>query len=280
MKRLFLSVLSAFAVATAVSCASTTESGEVGADRRQFLLPMGEINQMAAQEYDKMKSDARAKGTLDRNAEHVRRVQAVLQRLIPRTATFRKDAPGWAWEAHVIDSPEINAFCMPGGKIVFYSGIIDKLSMTNGEMAAVMGHEIAHALREHGRERMSEEVAKQMGLSLLVMTGVLKEKWANAAAIVGAVAISLPHSRGQETEADELGLELMARAGYDPHEALSLWKKMADKGGSKPPEILSSHPADQKRLQRLEALLPKVLPLYQRGAQISPFPSVAGRPRR
>lgn len=254
-----------FAVVFLCSCASTTEQGAVDADRRQLLLvPSGQVVQASAQAYEQTKSDAQRKGTLDRNPEHLRRATEISRRLIPHTATFRRDAPGWAWEVHVITSDELNAWCMPGGKIMFYTGIIDKLQMTDGEIAAVMGHEIAHALREHGRERMSEAMVNQLGLQVLVATGVVDKKYAGALATAATVAVTLPHGRGQESEADDIGLELMARAGYDPNEAANLWRKMAaQSGGKKPPELLSTHPADTTRIRRIESLIPRVMPLYQ-----------------
>jgi predicted Zn-dependent protease len=269
--RVFAALL--LASSLTLSCASTTEEGAVGVRRKQLLaVSSEEMMAVSAKSYQQTLAEARQKNALDTNPTQYQRVVNVSKRIIPHTSIFRKDATSWPWEVHVITSPELNAWCMPGGKIAFYSGIIEKLNLTDGEIAAIMGHEISHALREHGRERMSEQLAQQMigqvGIGALVLSGVIDQKYAGAAAAATsaatAVFVSLPHGRNQETEADTIGLELMARAGYDPHEALTLWRKMANMGGSKPPEILSTHPADTTRLEHIESLLPKVMPLYQK----------------
>lgn len=250
-----------------LSCASSTEQGAVGADRQQFMMVSSQqVVQLSAQEYNKMKAEAQSKGILDRNPTQLSRLQTIMQRLIPHSAVFRRDAPSWAWEVHLITSPTINAFCMAGGKIMFYTGIIEKLSLTDGEVAAIMGHEIAHALREHSRERMSRAMVEN---GLMQIAGVFAQsqgvnpQYVQLAGQATKVAITLPHGRGQETEADDVGLELMARAGYNPQEAVSLWRKMGSSGGNKPPQFLSTHPSDSSRIQRIESLLPKVMPLYQ-----------------
>ncbi len=152
---------------------------------------------------------------------------------------------------------------MPGGKMMFYTGIIEKLKLSDSEIAAIMGHEMAHALREHGRERMSEQLLKVGLVQLGVQSGVIEENYAGALLGLSELIIGLPHSRGQESEADLMGLEMMSRAGYDPHAAISLWEKMSASGGTKPPEFMSTHPSDQTRIKNIQSNLHRVLPLYQ-----------------
>lgn len=263
--RLLAAISISLWLAVLSGCATTTTGGAVGANRSQLMLISSEqLEQTAAQGYTKMKSDATEKGALNQDSKLLQRVQAIARRIEPQTGVFRRDAPGWKWEVNIIDSNELNAFCMPGGKIMFYSGLINRLKLTDEEIAVVMGHEIAHALREHSREQVSQAIAAQaaMGVgSALLGLGQNAAQLAN----VGYEALIATHfSRTDEAEADRIGLELSARAGYNPRAGITLWQKMMSASdGSKPPEFLSSHPADSTRVQQIESLLPIVTPLYQ-----------------
>ena len=263
--RLLAAISISLWLAVLSGCATTTTGGAVGANRSQLMLISSEqLEQTAAQGYTKMKADATEKGALNQDSKLLQRVQAIARRIEPQTGVFRRDAPGWKWEVNIIDSNELNAFCMPGGKIMFYSGLINRLKLTDEEIAVVMGHEIAHALREHSREQVSQAIAAQaaMGVgSALLGLGQNAAQLAN----VGYEALIATHfSRTDEAEADRIGLELSARAGYNPRAGITLWQKMMSASdGSKPPEFLSSHPADSTRVQQIESLLPIVMPLYQ-----------------
>jgi predicted Zn-dependent protease len=152
---------------------------------------------------------------------------------------------------------------MAGGKIAFYSGLIQKLSLTDDEIAAVMGHEISHALREHSREKVSRAYAQQMGVTVLAQLAGLGDIGAKALGAATEVAVGLPNSRTMESEADAMGVEIAARAGYDPRAAIALWEKMAKAGGARQPQFLSTHPAPENRMAKLRELMPKMVPLYE-----------------
>ena len=243
---------------------STTQPGAVGIERQQTMMVSSqEVNQAAAGEYSKVIAGARQKGVLDRDTHLVQRVRAVAARLIPQTAAFRSDAPGWGWETHVIHDNQLNAWAMPGGKMVVYSGLIERLKLSDDELAAIMGHEIAHSLREHARERVSREMGTSLAVGVagaVLGLGDLGQELANQ---VARVTFTLPHSRTHETEADRIGVELAARAGYAPHAAISVWQKMIQASGSGGPQFLSTHPSPETRLADLKVYADRVMPLYQ-----------------
>ncbi len=257
-----LVVLSAM-LAAGCQSVKTTESGQVGVTRSQLMsVSAEEVNTASAQSYRKMLQDAEKKKQLNRDPVMLARVQAIAKRLIPQTVHFRSDAPGWRWETNLFQSDEVNAFCMAGGKIGVYSGLIDKVKVTDDELAAVMGHEIAHALREHVREQVSrQEALKWVGVLASVATG--SQIVGDLSDTVTNVTMNLPKSREAEREADVIGVELAARAGYDPRAAVSLWKKMSQLGGGRPPEILSTHPAPESRVEELSSITAAVMPLYE-----------------
>ncbi|WP_064606944.1 M48 family metallopeptidase, partial [Moraxella catarrhalis] len=231
-KNILAVTLAAATTTTIVGCASTTSAGVVGADRKQLLLISSqEIMQLSHQAYLQTINEAHTKGRLDNNTAQVRRLHRIANRLIPQTAVLRPDATRWDWKVHAITDNQINAYVMPSGKIVFYTGIIERLRLTDAEIAAVMGHEMAHALREHSREKASRHIATQGALSIAVNALGLSGGQAQLVGLAGQLGLDLPHSRTQEAEADKIGIELMARAGYDPNAAVTLWQKMQSAGG-------------------------------------------------
>src|SRR5215472_5070076 len=269
-RRIVHAAIVLLAVMAVGACGTTTEEGTVGVHRSQLLLvSSAEMDQAAAAQYQQLIQGETPKGAVNHNPKEVERVRNIAKRLIPQTAVFRKDALDWKWEVNVITSPEVNAWCMPGGKIAVYTGIIEKVHITDDELAAVMGHEISHALREHGRERASQQMAAGVGASLagvvadifLPGSGQLATAGAGAGAQLGVL---LPYSRAHETEADRMGVELAARAGYDPRAAVALWQKMAKlSSGGAPPKLLSTHPSHEDRIKDLTVFSEKVMPLYE-----------------
>jgi predicted Zn-dependent protease len=259
-------LVGAVAAALLSGCQSvdTTQPGVVGVDRDQrMMVSAEEVNAGSAKAYAQMMGEAQKKGVLDKDPAMVKRVQEVTKRLIPHTTTFRPDAAKWPWEVHVISIDQVNAWCMPHGKMAMYTGLIQKLNATDDEIAAVMGHEIAHALREHSREQISRQMGTQMGIGLLGALFGIGELGQGIAGQVANVTLNLPHSRQAEVEADRIGIELAARAGFDPNAAISLWEKMGKvAGGGQPPKWLSTHPPHQERINDLRAYAQKVAPLY------------------
>lgn len=249
----------------ACSAIDTTSSGAVGIDRKQYissLVSQTELNQTANNQYNQMMSQARAQSALDTNQAQTQRVRKIAQNLINQVGVFRPDAQNWDWQIHVINSDQVNAWCMPGGKMAVYTGLINKTKATDDELAAVIGHEMAHALREHAREQMSQQMATNVGLSVLsAMTGSALVN--DLGGTLTEVMFELPNSRTHEMEADRLGVELAARAGYDPRAAITLWQKMDALSGSGTPEFLSTHPSPASRINDLQIAADRVMPLYE-----------------
>lgn len=257
-------LIASLSVLAACQTVQTTKPGTVGVDRPQsMLVSSAEVNASAAKAYQQLVTGAAKKGQVNQDAAQVGRVRRIAQRLIPHTGAFRPDAPGWAWETNVISSKDVNAWCMPGGKIAVYTGLIDGLKPSDEELAAVMGHEIAHALREHGRERVSQAQAQGLIIGVLGAVAGVSRGGMDLTAVLVDLTLNKPNSREHETEADRIGVELAARAGYDPRGAVSLWEKMGRLGGGQPPEFLSTHPSAATRIADLKAYAAKVLPLYE-----------------
>ncbi len=240
--------------------AAGCETNPVTGRKQVMIVSENQAQEASSQAYAKTVTQARGQRKLDTNSARTARVQQITNRLVTQAVRIVPDSADWKWEMHVIEDPNVNAWCMPGGKMAVYTGLIDKINPSDDELAQVIGHEISHALLQHGRERMSRAVATNAALAIgSVATGVNLTGLEN----VAMVALELPNSRTAETESDKLGLEIAARAGYDPNAAVSLWQKMARaSGGGGGPEWLSTHPSDETRIANLKKLIPNVMPFY------------------
>jgi len=261
-RRAFLLAGSAAAVSAALPAAAQVDVGKSSALRK--LVPAEELEGAAQQQYAQMMGEAQNKRALvPPSHPQVQRLRRIAQRLIPFAPPWNPRAAQWQWEVNLINSPQINAFCMPGGKIAFYTGILDKLSLSDDEAGMIMGHEMAHALREHARARVAKSSATNIGLRLgaqLLGLGQIGDM----AAGLGTQLLTLRFSRDDETEADLVGLELAARAAYQPSASVSLWQKMTSaNSGAGGPSFLSTHPPGPNRIRELESNLPRVQGLYE-----------------
>jgi predicted Zn-dependent protease len=242
--------------------------GDVGKESTfTKLVPAEQVEAAAAQQYAQMMQKATQQRALAPPTDpQVQRLRYIAQRLIPFAPPWNARAPQWRWEVNLLGSKDLNAFCMPGGKIAFFHGLLAQLQLSDDEVATIMGHEVAHALREHARERMGKTAATRIGastLSALLGLGNLGD----AALSMGAQLLTLKFGREDESEADIVGVELAARAGYDPAAGVTLWQKMMTASKGAPPQFLSTHPAGKTRIKDIEGKLPKVRPIFARATR-------------
>ena len=258
MKRLPAVLIFAIILA---ACATNPVTG-----RRQFIIvPESEAIAASKEVYVQMLGPLEKEGKIDMDPALKARIAKITGRLVAQAIRFRPETAQWDWQVKVIDDPKtVNAFCMAGGRMAVYTGLILQIKPTDAELAEVMGHEIAHALSNHIAEKMSVAMVSNVAVATL---GVAQQNQAllQGAALAAAVAVQLPNSRTQEAEADRIGIELAAKAGYDPHAAVTLWQKMAKLGNGGTPEFLSTHPAPEDRMKNLQALVPKMMPYYEKG---------------
>ena len=257
-------------LASSSGFAFAREGVEVGGNSKfSKLVPAAQVEQAAAQQYQKMMQEAAAKNALlPQTHPQSQRLVAIAQKIIPFSYEWNPRAKAWQWEVNILNSKQINAFCMPGGKIAFYTGILEELKLTDDEVAMIMGHEVAHALREHARERMGKNAATNIGANLI--GGLLGVGNGGAQLLgMGAQMMTLKFGREDESEADLVGMELAARAGYNPRAGVSLWQKMGAANKGAPPQFLSTHPSGPTRIKDIETNLPKVTPLYERARAVN-----------
>jgi Zn-dependent protease with chaperone function len=267
-RRSFVALLGGAALAAAGTDAGAREGVEVAPPSVLTQLVSAEqVEQAAARQYGAMLGQAAGRRALAPESHpQAQRLRAIAQRLIPHTYEWNPQARKWRWEVNLIGSKQINAFCMPGGKIAFYYGILDQLKLSDDEVAMIMGHEMTHALREHAREQMGKNIATRGAIEIGSALFGLRSG-GRLLADMGGQLLTLRFGRADETEADLVGLELAARAGYDPGAGVTLWKKMAAANKRSQVELLSTHPSGPTRISDIERNLPKVLPLYARAGK-------------
>jgi len=267
---LFAAAVFAFVLSGIAPHANAREGVDVG-NTSSFakLVPAEQVERSAAQQYLQMLTQADSKRALaPKDNAQVLRLRAIAQKIIPFALEWNPRARNWQWEVNLIGSSQINAYCMPGGKIAFYTGILQQLQLTDDEVAMVMGHEIAHALREHARERMGKSAvthgAARIGGALAASFFGIDPRLTDGIASGGANLLTLEFGREDESEADLVGMELAARAGFDPRAGVTLWQKMGAASKGAPPQWLSTHPSGKTRIAEIQANLPKVMPLFER----------------
>jgi predicted Zn-dependent protease len=237
------------------------------------LVSEGTAIQASKESYITQMTELKSEGKLVTDPRILQRVDRITSRLVAQAVMKRPESAKWEWSVEVIDDPKtVNAWCMAGGRMAVYTGLLQKIDPTDDELAQVMGHEISHALANHTAERMSVALATEAGVAI---AGILSDDAAAAmsvTAIAASLAVGLPNSRAAESEADEIGIELAAKAGYNPHAAVTLWQKMSKAGGDTPPQFLSTHPSPGNREQRLADLAPKMMPFYQQKGERPTYP--------
>lgn len=248
------------------SCASSTNPGAVGVTRQQTLwLPSAQVEKQASDAFLQMAVEAKGRGKLITSGPEHDRIKGIFLRLQSQVGAFRPDAANWHWQLALIDSPELNAACAPGGKIIYFTGLSRTLALTDDEIAIIGGHEIAHALREHGREKASQAAVKNTVMQIASIAAPSASGLIGVTNTASQLLLTLPNSRQNEVEADQIGLELAARAGFNPNASISVWQKMnkASQGRSTPLQFMSTHPSNDDRIADLTRLIPTVMPFYE-----------------